>query len=111
MIGHTKGPWSVHPGHYPGFLVVKGASFNISVVTTARDLDFNDFCARRADAHLIAAAPDLLEALERAAIQFRHYELSHREKGTDDSMRKAEVNADLAYDLEQVIAKAKGEAQ
>lgn len=59
-----------------------------------------------ADAKLIAAAPDMIAALERAALQFRYYEEAHREKGTDDSMRKAEVNAGLAYDIEQVIAKA-----
>lgn len=61
---HTPGPWSVTRGHYPGFLYIRGASFGIPVVTHANDLDSKDTLARTADAHLIAAAPDLLEALE-----------------------------------------------
>lgn len=65
-----------------------------------------DLVATEADAKLIVAAPDMVAALERAALQFRYYEQAHREKGTDESMRKAEVNAGLAYDIEQVIAKA-----
>lgn len=64
MSGHTPGPWSVVDGHYPGFLKIIGPSFDISIVTTAVDIDFKGFCARTSDARLIAAAPELLEALE-----------------------------------------------
>lgn len=64
MSNHTPGPWQVIDGHYPGFLKIIGASFEPSIVTCATDLDFKDFCARTADAHLMASAPELLEALE-----------------------------------------------
>ncbi|HBP5443973.1 TPA: hypothetical protein L6B67_02410 [Pseudomonas aeruginosa] len=67
-MSHTPGPWVVVDGHYPSFIEIKGPSFGISVVTTALDLDFNDYMSRTADARLIAAAPDLLEALQ-ACIQ------------------------------------------
>lgn len=66
MSNHTPGPWTVVDGHYPGFLDINGPSFKISIITSASDLDFNDFLKRSADAHLIAAAPELLEALEMA---------------------------------------------
>lgn len=61
---------------------------------------------RRANAKLIAAAPDLLVDLIDAAGQLRQYELLHRAKGTADSLAKAEVNANLAARFEQTIAKA-----
>lgn len=64
MSKHTPGPWNVQPGYYPGFLEVVGASFTISVVTLATDLTLEDSFKRTADALLIAAAPDLLAALE-----------------------------------------------
>ncbi len=67
-MSHTPGPWVVVDGHYPSFIEIKGPSFGISVVTTALDLDFNDYMSRTADARLIAAAPELLEALQ-ACIQ------------------------------------------
>lgn len=54
-------------GYYPGFLQIIGPSFEISVVTTATDLDFKDFVARTNDCQLIAAAPELFAALERIA--------------------------------------------
>ncbi|WP_371355564.1 hypothetical protein ACA087_00605 [Pseudomonas chlororaphis] len=63
MDMHTPGPWAVVDGYYPGFIKIAGPAFDISIVTSAADLDFKDFCARTADAKLIAAAPELLEAL------------------------------------------------
>ena len=60
---HTPGPWSVTNGHYPSFKQIRGPSFKISVVMWATDLTEDDYRKRDADMHLIAAAPDLLEAL------------------------------------------------
>lgn len=69
--------WKVVPGYYPGFLEIVGASFTVSVVTTATDLSFEDFCNRTRDVHIMAAAKDMLLALEavvsvadRATVEF-----------------------------------------
>jgi hypothetical protein len=65
MSKHTPGPWSVVQGHYPSFMDVTGPSFKISAVMWATDLTNDDYHKRMADLNLIAAAPDLLEALDR----------------------------------------------
>ena len=69
--------WKVVPGYYPGFLNIVGASFDVSIVTTATDLSFEDFCNRTRDAHIMAAAKDMMLALEavvsvadRATVEF-----------------------------------------
>jgi hypothetical protein len=67
MANYTKGPWRVTDGFYPGFLEVVGASFKISIVTSATDISINQAMTREADAHLISAAPELLEALQELA--------------------------------------------
>jgi alkylated DNA repair dioxygenase AlkB len=61
---HTPGPWSVIDGHYPSIKEVTGPSFKVSAVMWATDLTEDDYQKRNADLHLIAAAPDLLEALQ-----------------------------------------------
>ena len=61
---------------------------------------------RRANAKLIAAAPAVLADLVDAAAQLRKYETLHRAKGTEDSLAKAKVNAELASRFEQTIALA-----
>jgi hypothetical protein len=71
-----------------------------------------DYCGAdeaEANARLISAAPDLLEALETAARRFRDYERIHREKRTSEGNLKADNNADLAEYCERAIAKARGE--
>lgn len=102
MNNHTPGPWFVRevpncnlPGH------------------TGYAIDFNDaqeqvvdFVYEEADAKLIAQAPSLLADLITAAGTLRHYEALHRAKNTEDSLKKAEVNAALAARFEQAIAKA-----
>ena len=64
MSKHTPGPWSVVGGHYPGIKEISGPSFAIKAVMWATDLTEDDYQKRYADLRLIAAAPDLLEALE-----------------------------------------------
>jgi hypothetical protein len=61
---HTPGPWSVIDGYYPQFKEISGPSFKISAVMWAWDLNENDYQIRNADLQLIAAAPEMLEALK-----------------------------------------------
>lgn len=62
-MSESKKEWKVVDGYYPGFLNIVGASYKVSIVTSATDLTLEDYVNRTNDAHLMAAAPDLLEAL------------------------------------------------
>jgi len=62
----TPGPWGVVQSFTPCIKTVKGPSFNVQAVMWATDLDESDYWKRQADLHLIAAAPELYEALEDA---------------------------------------------
>jgi hypothetical protein len=64
----------------------------------------------QANAHLIAAAPDLYAKLEIAATIFREYERLHLAKGTLDGDAKAYRNAQYAEEMEAALAKARGES-
>lgn len=59
-------------------------------------------------ARLIAAVPEMLEALKLSAEIFRVYEQIHSVKGSQD---KAERNRNYAECIEAIIAKAEGGAQ
>lgn len=87
-------PWEVkkHP-HYPGILVVEGPAMPISIITTASDIDIAGSLERIDQAHLIAAAPELLEALE-ALVLFS---------------KPTKTNAVALNHAYQVIAKARGD--
>lgn len=63
-MSESKKEWKVVDGYYPGFLNIVGASYTVSIVTSATDLTLEDYVNRTNDAHLMAAAPDLLEALD-----------------------------------------------
>lgn len=63
-MSESKKEWKVVDGYYPGFLNIVGASYAVSIVTSATDLTLEDYVNRTNDAHIMAAAPDLLEALE-----------------------------------------------
>ena len=63
-MSESKKEWKVVDGYYPGFLNIVGASYTVSIVTSATDLTIEDYVNRTNDAHLMAAAPDLLDALE-----------------------------------------------
>ena len=66
MNGHSKGPWRVVHGSSPGVLYVEGPPLPITIITSALDIDFAGSMEREANAHLISAAPALLEALMEA---------------------------------------------
>lgn len=69
-MSESKKDWKVVDGYYPGFLNIVGASYTVSIVTSATDLTLEDYVNRTNDAHLMAAAPDLLEALEGMADEY-----------------------------------------
>lgn len=102
---HKPGPWiarQVGGQGYPG-QIGYAIDYNLDQEQVV------DFVYEEADAKLIAQAPSLLADLTTAAGTLRHYEALHRAKNTDDSIKKAEVNASLASRFEHTIAKAKGE--
>ena len=71
-MSKSKKEWKVVDGYYPGFLNIVGASYTVSIVTSATDLALEDYVNRTNDAHLMDAAPDLLEALEKALDALAH---------------------------------------
>lgn len=71
-MSESKKEWKVVDCYYPGFLNIVGASYTVSIVTSATDLTHEDYVNRTNDAHLMAAAPDLLEALEKALDALAH---------------------------------------
>lgn len=91
---HTPGPWEVIDSFSPSVKEIKGPSFTIAATMWATDLTEKDYQNRRADLHLIAAAPDLLEALKSIV--------------GDSSIQR--VSDDLHKKARAAIAKAKGEA-
>lgn len=94
MMSDLKKEWKVVDGHYPGFLNIIGAAYPVSIVTSAIDLSLDDFINRTNDAHLMAAAPDLLEALEMLIL----------------FSKQSKTNAVALHNAYQVIAKARGQS-
>ncbi len=67
MSGHTPGPWHVREGEYGNLLVecdYKRMTFVLAVCEPHETEDDAARLVREANARLIAAAPDLLEALK-----------------------------------------------
>jgi hypothetical protein len=60
-----------------------------------------------ANAHLIAAAPDMYEELECARDVFRFYQSHHEFKGGTE---KAIWNKEIADRIDRLLAKARGDA-
>ncbi|WP_236237297.1 hypothetical protein [Pseudomonas faucium] len=112
---HTPGPWFVESSDKTPIYVSpvdrheQIAICNVMVIDEDDDSDSGEWIngdQTKANAKLIAAAPLLLADLSEAAAQLRQYEALHRAKGTEDSLAKAEVNAELASRFEQTIAQA-----
>jgi hypothetical protein len=87
MDNHTPGPWSVNDY---GFIDADGEEDAIEVITSSKR------GTEEANLRLIAAAPDLLEALEFALPMVEHY---HEREGASATL----------YIVKRAIAKAKGE--
>ena len=91
----TKGKWVVKQGHYPSIVNVDcGGRMDIRIVVDATNLDFQDTQERQANANLIAAAPELYEALKQVL--------------EDDNLLDY-VQTETLYRCEKALAKARGE--
>lgn len=96
--GWTPGPWGIGDGNE---VFAVGAGRSVALVCAHSEGEAN--------AHLIAAAPDLYEALDRAARTFRSYEAMHAEKSSLEGDVKARANAIEAEHCEAALAHARGE--
>ncbi len=105
MSKHTKAPWVVEESKWCGHddcpydhvkLTIVGGPAQLPIVS--RDTYDHDLATARADAGLIAAAPDLLASL----IEFRDSLISHAKFGLNDAEVAMLKRADAA------IAKAEG---
>lgn len=81
MMSELKKEWKVVDGYYPGFLKIIGASYPVSIVISASDLSLEGLISRTNDAHLMAAAPDLLEALEECVDELNKYRTTSHPEG------------------------------
>ena len=116
MSKHTAGPWKFKRVNNATLaknssvnLLTDEDGFNLGLLSTWRDSPESEAEAE-ANARLISMSPELLSDLCEAATTLRRYETLHREKNTEESTAKADVNAALADRFESTIAKARGEA-
>lgn len=110
----THGPWGIEEFQngaiYVGPVRPSGTLGDIIVSFDDRGDYKPEVQARiKANANLIAAAPDMFAKLERAAFIFRTYAELHRAKKTDEGDAKAASNEVLAEEMETVLSKARGE--
>jgi hypothetical protein len=97
---HTKGPWTWHRGRNGYYLNLIAAGGE--VVITAHELSVHPWEIVEvidADAHLVSAAPDLLEALEQAVREI---------SAMNDMLETPIYDSDIKR-WKAAIAKARGE--
>jgi len=99
----TPGPW-IKRGK--GTIETSGWA-EVAAVMDGQMLDRVDHETQEANAHLIAAAPDMYEELECARDVFRFYQSHHEFKGGTE---KAIRNKEIADRIDRLLAKARGEA-
>ena len=97
----TPGPWSVRKHGYP---IITDDAKNRWIATIHSVGPENE--VREANAHLIAATPDMYEELECAKDVFRFYQSHHEFKGGTE---KAIRNKEIADRIDRLLAKARGE--
>ena len=92
MSDHTPGPWEAH---FEEAIRVKNKDGTVAIATNLHLHGRRDISEVEANARLIAAAPELLEALQ--------FLLSSYKAQVPDAENCSDV-----YDAEQAIAKARG---
>ena len=108
MSKHTNGPWSriIADGYivkHPQIYSDKGPVANATWLGDGRLDELN------ANARLIAAAPDLLGAVQHAAAVFDEYVALHKAKGAAGA-EKAQSNQHHLQVMLEALAKAGGES-
>jgi hypothetical protein len=107
----TPGPWKIgNRSVYSLCANIDGPGWTMlaSVIVRLTGDEF-DHAEGIANAHLIAAAPNLYAKVQIAATIFREYERLHTAKGTFSGDAKARRNAEYAEEMEAALAKARGE--
>lgn len=108
----TKGPWEALPQNGAGPMIVHIFDTGNQMRPTGYRLIAhmlergNSLDQDRANAHLIAAAPDLYEALETVAQLLRDH---HGDQSSEDGWQNEEIR-DAWLAARAVLAKARGEA-
>src|SRR5690348_8068266 len=111
MSWDTKGPWRSEPDSYPGILnvvAVDGTRVAGPVILIATDLTTADYRRRTADADLIAAAPEMLEAALMCLDANGHLRGCEAGAGTDGNEDNCTAYCTA---LRQAVAKAEGREQ
>jgi len=105
MSEHTPGPWEVIE-HEDGSIQT-----SICGAISSRYCRDNKVMGieAMANAHLIAAAPEMLAGLKKAIDELENYETSSAFNGDFDEEYNNEDVIDLRDELKTIIAKAKGE--
>ena len=103
---HTPGPWTVEEygdDETPALVIHKDSNSRVCFMATPGS--HGDPAKIEADAHLIAAAPELLLALVAATKNMRTLEELWRGNGDDKMADMARINCE---GYERTIAKARG---
>lgn len=113
MSGHTKGPWTAVQGVFWTVEALDGQRVANTLDSECLFIGAEEFDQSQANANLIAAAPDLLDALENLlwhAEQLEEFQESERGKGqTIEQMYAAGEMHAYMVDAKALIARAKGE--
>lgn len=106
---HTPGPWTVgqHPALNKGW-IVRPVLFGSRTTRLPLHEGGHTILKNEADAHLIAAAPDLLEALKVAAAALEEI-AAHPGPNADEAAHwRADAACDALHAIGPAISKAEG---
>lgn len=98
---HTPGPWRVVPQSGEYFYEIRGGTIEDSILIA----EISEICERDENARLIAAAPEMLDALKVALDELHEVNLAH---SYGNRPRNPEMTAAAEVKVRAVIEKARG---